>query len=216
MKKLKILNCYCGIGGNRKLWGEDNEITAIEYDPEIAKVYQANFPNDTVIVTDAHEYLLKHFAEYNFIWCSPPCPSHSRARFAVAVSGNELQKPIYPKMTLYEEIIMLKHHCKALWLVENVIPYYDFLIKPTVQLHRHPFWCNFSIEHFECDNERKHQDIRGPGEVYGFNLKGSKVKDRRQVLRNMVDPDLGLHIFNAAKKEMGLKVQENQAQLTLF
>ena len=58
---MKILNLYAGIGGNRKLWGEEHEITAIENVQEIADIYQEFFPNDRVIVTDAHDYLLKHF-----------------------------------------------------------------------------------------------------------------------------------------------------------
>ena len=29
-KKLKILNLYAGIGGNRKLWGNEHDITAVE------------------------------------------------------------------------------------------------------------------------------------------------------------------------------------------
>ena len=58
---MKILNLYAGIGGNRKLWGDGHEITAIEFNPEIAKIYQDFFPNDKVIVTDAHQYLLEHF-----------------------------------------------------------------------------------------------------------------------------------------------------------
>ena len=29
---MKVLNLYCGIGGNRKLW-EDVEVTAVELDP---------------------------------------------------------------------------------------------------------------------------------------------------------------------------------------
>lgn len=70
--QVKILNLYAGIGGNRKLWGDTHEITAVEYKPEIAKIYQDHFPNDTVIVTDAHQYLLDHFDEFDFIWSSPP------------------------------------------------------------------------------------------------------------------------------------------------
>ena len=27
---MKILNLYAGIGGNRKLWGDEHEITAVE------------------------------------------------------------------------------------------------------------------------------------------------------------------------------------------
>ena len=39
-KQLKILNLYAGIGGNLKLWGSEHEITAVEYDPNIAKIYE--------------------------------------------------------------------------------------------------------------------------------------------------------------------------------
>lgn len=74
---MKILNAYAGIGGNRKLWGDSHDITAVEYDPKIAAIYQDLFPNDTVIVGDAHQYLLEHYQEFDFIWCSPPCPTHS-------------------------------------------------------------------------------------------------------------------------------------------
>ena len=66
---MKILNLYCGIGGNRKLWnGQEHEIVAIELNPEIAKIYQDVFHNDKVIVTDENEYLLEHFKEFDFIW----------------------------------------------------------------------------------------------------------------------------------------------------
>ena len=30
---MRILNLYAGIGGNRKLWGEEHEVTAVE--PEV-------------------------------------------------------------------------------------------------------------------------------------------------------------------------------------
>ncbi|MFA6897226.1 MAG: hypothetical protein WCQ96_03000 [Patescibacteria group bacterium] len=64
---MKILNLYCGIGGNRKLWGNEHEITAVENNPQIAKIYQDFFPNDKVIVGDAHEYLLEHFKEFEIL-----------------------------------------------------------------------------------------------------------------------------------------------------
>lgn len=57
---IKVLNGYCGIGGNRKLW-ENVEVTAIDNNQEIAKIYKDNFPNDNVIIGDAHEFLLKHY-----------------------------------------------------------------------------------------------------------------------------------------------------------
>ena len=75
---MKILNIYAGIGGNRKLWGGEHEIIAVEHNPDIAAVYQDLYPNDTVIISDAHTYLLEHYKEFDFIWASPPCQSHSR------------------------------------------------------------------------------------------------------------------------------------------
>lgn len=63
---MKILNLYAGIGGNRKLWGNEHDIVAVEYDTKIAKIYQDFFPDDKVIVADAHQYLLEHYKEFDF------------------------------------------------------------------------------------------------------------------------------------------------------
>ena len=119
---MKILNLYAGIGGNRKLWSDEHEITAVEYDPNIANIYQTIFPNDRVIIGDAHQYLLEHFQEFDFIWSSPPCPTHSRARFGLGVGSGKV-KGVYPDMRLYQEIIFLDKHFKGKWCVENVIAY---------------------------------------------------------------------------------------------
>lgn len=139
---MKILNLYCGIGGNRKLWGDEHEITAVEIDPEIAKVYQDLFPKDKVIVGDAHEYLLSHYKEFDFIWSSPPCPTHSDIRRCAVHAGKT--HALYPDMTLYQEIIFLTHFGRNKWVVENVVPYYEPLI-PGMQIERHLFWANFFI-----------------------------------------------------------------------
>ncbi|GAG21491.1 unnamed protein product, partial [marine sediment metagenome] len=61
MNKMKILNLYAGIGGNRKLWGDEHEVTAVENNPEIAGIYQNNYPKDHVVIGDAHFYLLQHY-----------------------------------------------------------------------------------------------------------------------------------------------------------
>lgn len=37
---MKILNLYAGIGGNRKLWGDEHELWSIENSYEIAAAYQ--------------------------------------------------------------------------------------------------------------------------------------------------------------------------------
>ncbi len=73
---------------------------------------------DTVLIEDAHHYLLKHFREYDFIWSSPPCPSHSRLRMS------HKNNPVYPDMRLYQEIILLKYFYNGKFVIENVIPYY--------------------------------------------------------------------------------------------
>ena len=90
MIEIKILNLYSGIGGNRKLWSGDIEVTAVEYNPDIARVYQEFYPNDIVIVGDAHQYLLEHYKEYDFIWASPPCPTHSDIRRCGIVTGKQI------------------------------------------------------------------------------------------------------------------------------
>lgn len=195
---IKVLNLYAGIGGNRKLW-KDVEVTAVEINPDIAKIYHDLFPNDNVIVNDAHEYLLQHSEEYDFIWTSPPCQTHSSFRQNICVRYRGT-KPKFPNLKLYEEILFLKYNSKCLWIVENVKPYYKYLIEPNVVLGRHPFWCNFVLlkQEFTKDNIRKSQ-IPQLQVKYDFNLAGLKLKNKRQVLRNCVDPEIGLYVLDTIK-----------------
>ena len=138
---MKILNLYCGIGGNRELWGNEHNITAVEIDPKIAAKYQSLYPNDTVIVADAHEYLLDNFKEFHFIWTSPPCQTHSRANYFVQSIAKRCR---YPDMSLYQEIIFLQNFSKCPFAVENVIGYYTPLLQAQI-IGRHQIWANFKI-----------------------------------------------------------------------
>jgi DNA (cytosine-5)-methyltransferase 1 len=210
---MKILNLYCGIGGNRKLWGEDHDITAVELEPEIAEIYQGYFPNDNVIVADAHQYLLDHYSEFDFIWSSPPCPTHSEMRRCGTYKGQ--QPAVYPEMDLYQQIILLQYYAKkhTKYVVENVNPYYEPLIYPSKKLHRHFYWSNFPIGNFQVTNERKHLDIKVNSTVYGFNIYDTKAKNKVKILRNMVDPELGEHILNCA---LNIITKSNTKQQTLF
>ena len=140
---MKVLNLYACLGGNRYLW-DNCEVTAVELDPELARLYQERFPNDTVIVADAHQYLLDHYKEFDFIWSSPPCPSHSRMRKTNTGEGERKNAASYPDMKLYQEIIFLQHFFKGKWVVENVVPYYEPLIPGRV-IGRHLFWSNFRL-----------------------------------------------------------------------
>jgi len=189
-QKLKVLNLYAGIGGNRKLW-EDVEVTAVEIDEEIAGIYKYNFPNDKIIIGDAHEYLLTHYKEFDFIWASPPCPTHSRLNFS-------RKDKSYPNMTLYQEILFLKSWFKGKWVIENVIPYYDSLIKPSVELGRHFFWSNFNIPLKKFTNI----DVsRSTQEQLAKDLDMPIPRMcARLLLRNCLKPEIGLHIFQMAFK----------------
>lgn len=194
---MKILNLYAGIGGNRKLWGDEHEITAVEYDPQIAAVYKDLFPHDELVIGDAHDYLLNNFERFDFIWSSPPCQSHSSIRFnrAVKFLGS---KPVYPDMKLYEEVLFLQHHFEGLYVVENVVPYYDALI-PAQKINRHLYWANFEIGDLPRDPENLRAiQIPDLQKLHGFDLSGYKLSNKRQVLRNCVSPEVGLHILNKA------------------
>lgn len=194
---MRILNLYACIGGNRCFWGNEHEITAVEINPELAECYQKYFPNDKVIIGDAHQYLLDHYSEFDFIWSSPPCPTHSRMNMYLNNQGYIR----YPDMTLYEEIIFLKHFFKGKYCVENVISYYAPLIQPQIS-GRHYYWANFTVPHLS--NERKINDICGHNgsrnlmEFFPYDISiipGNKEK----VLRNCVDPKIGKAILSVVE-----------------
>jgi len=194
--KIKVLNLYCGIGGNRKLWANDKiEVTAVENNPEIAKIYQDFFPEDKVIVGDAHQYLLEHFKEFDFIWASPPCPSWSRIR----KMNPKQNKPIYPDMKLYQEILFLEGYFKGKWVVENVISWCKPLRNP-FKYKQHFYWANFIIDGKPNANRCHNAGNKALSNLKGFDLSNYQGVNKTKVLRNCVEPDAGVHIFNCAYK----------------
>ena len=195
---MKVVNLYSGLGGNRKLW-TDVEVTALELDLQVAAVYKRLYPDDNIIIGDAHKYLLKHYQEYDFIWASPPCQTHSSFRQNICVRYRGTP-PVYPDMKLWQEIVFLQANCDTKWVVENVKPYYPPFIKPTVELERHLFWSNFNIPEkvFDGVKIRKAQ-IPQLSEYHGLNLENDRLSNKRQLLRNCVHYDLGNHIFNASR-----------------
>ena len=201
MEKYRILNLYACLGGNRYKWDEvtDNlEITAVELDFEAARLYQERFPNDKVIIADAHQYLLDHYKDFDFIWSSPPCPTHSRARYA----RRNTTTPVYPDLKLYEEILFLENYFEGKYCVENVIPYYEPLIHAQKR-GRHLYWTNFILPNDL--NERKSSIMEGKDEVnkwcefhdYDFTkYKGEQRVDK--MARNLVDYEAGKTILETA------------------
>ena len=199
---MKVLNLYAGIGGNRKLW-QDVQVTAVEQDPDIAQVYSDFYPEDKIIIGDAHNYLLQNFKHFDFIWSSPPCPTHSRLSNST-LKGHGIYR--YPDMKLYQEIIFLKHFSTCQWVVENVKSYYTPLITP-IEFHRHYFWSNFIIRSKNIKNPIKglmNSVANEPAayqKILGINLAGISLpgtNKKRTVLRNCVLPELGKHIFDCA------------------
>jgi DNA (cytosine-5)-methyltransferase 1 len=195
---MKILNLYAGVGGNRKNWGEEHEITAVENVNYIADVYAALYPDDTLVREDAHQYLLDHFKEFDFIWSSPPCPTHSKLNTALA--GWDIHR--YPDMGLYQEVLFLKHFFKGKWVVENVEPYYAVLLQPTTFFNRHCFWSNFSIPVLGGADTQMSRDNskESISEKLGIELP-RWAKNQRKLLRNAVNPEIGAYILRQAMCE---------------
>jgi DNA (cytosine-5)-methyltransferase 1 len=214
---MRILNLYACLGGNRYKWGDDHEIVAVEWDEELAKLYQERFPNDTVIVADAHQYLLDHYKEFDFIWSSPPCPTHSRARYWTSSSYDTNVEPVYPDMTLYQEILFLKHYYKSKYVVENVIPYYDPLI-PAQKRGRHLYWANFVLPNVLSDRSFQiaaaKNEVRGLCEFHDYDFYKYKGKQPiNKIARNLVDYEAGKVILDTA---MGIIKKKDERQIEMF
>jgi DNA (cytosine-5)-methyltransferase 1 len=212
---MKILNLYSGIGGNRYKWGDNHDITAVEWDEELAILYQERFPKDKVIVSDAHQYLLDNYKEFDFIWSSPPCPTHSRARYwSIGANG---KSPIYPDMSLYQQILLLDFHFRGYWVVENVVPYYKPIFNPKKR-NRHLYWTNFNLPNDLGD--RTINVCQGKDELnrlcifHEYNFKNYKGKQSiLKIARNLVDYIAGKTILDTA---MGIMTKQDTTQTELF
>ena len=211
---MKILNLYACLGGNRYKWGDKHDITAVEWDEELARLYQERFPKDKVIVAEAHKYLLDHYKEFDFIWSSPPCPTHSRFNLSMKTK----RKMKYPDMKLYQEIIFLDNYFNGKYVVENVIPFYEPLI-PAKKRHRHLYWCNFNLP--KVLTERKNPDlsrtknlIDAMSEFHDYDFRKYKGKQRmNKIARNLVDYEAGKTILDTV---MGIMTKQDAKQTELF
>lgn len=207
---MKILNLFAGIGGNRTLWGDEHEITAIEDNREIAKIYLERFPQDIVFTTDAYKYLENTYDKFDFIWASPPCYTHSRTIFSLI--KQHLKTPTIPDLKLYGMMVFLSTWFKGKWVIENVIPFYKPLIKPTVQINRHYFWANFEIPKTKI-NTRAFFNLSWNQLCKVHHIDPELIKSlkstkeyrnhdiRRQVLRNILLPKIGRYILDYAMEK---------------
>ena len=212
---MKVLNLYAGLGGNRKHW-TGCDVTAVEMVPRIAAVYQRLHPQDTVIVGDAHQYLLDHYREFDFIWSSPPCQTHSKMAKA---TRHNLRR--YPDMSLYQEILFLKHFFEGPYVVENVVPFYEPLILGR-RAGRHIYWANFDVGDYVepvpsdfinlANLAGKQKLMDWLGIHYPENIYYGKNHCPAQILRNCVHPNEGLAIFKRALDSMKNWSKPNQGQ----
>jgi DNA (cytosine-5)-methyltransferase 1 len=223
MKKFKILNLYACLGGNRYKWDEvaeqaeiELEVTAVELDKELAYLYQERFPNDKVIVADAHQYLLDHYKEFDFIWSSPPCPSHSRVR--ISQKNRKTFIPLFPDLKLYEEIIFLDNHFDGKYTVENVLPYYEPLI-PAQKRGRHLYWTNFNLPN-KIGERKMFKNMIEVGctkqlsEFHNYDFTKYKGTQRlNKIARNLVDYEAGRTILETA---LGVISKSKSNQVNIF
>ena len=92
---------------------------------------------------------------------------------------------------LYELITFLKHFAsRKIWIVENVLPYYDPLIKPTAKVGRHLFWSNKTIfdKKFPADNLDKLQ--------------------HDSIERNRMNPEIGKYIIDQVTQHQSLEAEQ--------
>ena len=212
---MKILNLYAFLCIIRYKWGNEHDITSVELDPEAARLYQERFPNDKVIVADAHQYLLDHYKEFDFIWSSPPCPTHSRIRMSQRTQKFFIPK--YPSMILYEEIIFIKHHFKGKYCIENVIPYYEPLISAQKK-GRHLYWCNFILPNILSNRKSISMDAKDEVnkwcKFHDYDFRKYKGKQPiNKMARNLVDYEAGKTILDTV---LGIRKNQNKHQTELF
>lgn len=184
---MKILNLYAGIGGNRMFWPADAKVHAVETDPEAVKIYAELYPKDTIDTRPALDVLLSDYGEFDFVWASPPCTSHSRFRLA--------KSPELVDMTVYQLIIFLQTWFRKPWCVENVRPYYPLLI-PAIQRGRHLLWTNFYVPEFNVPEYEI--DQAGVEQLRIFHEFPPGLPYDRKMLRNACHPIIGEEVLNAA------------------
>ena len=196
-----VLNAYAGIGGNRHLWPSDWRVTAVEIDERTAAEYARRYPDDTVLVEDAHEHVLTRALEYDAVWSSPPCPTHSRL---AKVNASRWGKTLEVDPRLMAEVA----HLSALggrFVVENVHTYYRPAILPDLVTDRHYYWMSAApvmmppLDRVVIGTWQESATADALAIAYGLPpLAKGTVPNRTRAMRNAVVPLEGLVVAQAA------------------
>lgn len=209
---MKILNLYSGLGGNRLKW-DGHDITAIENDGNLCSIYSARFPDDTVWQEDAIEFVENEdLQQFDFIWASPPCTTHSRTTFFHGRKVPDLTQLFGLRMFLESNAF------HGLYCIENVQPYYKIPEEwqPSAKIDRHRFWTNFDLPSVDnlvnsrmLGTTRKDQNtiiingkIADLADYHDFPLEILMFFPTRKdkVLRNMLHYSIGKYILDYAIK----------------
>lgn len=199
---MRVLNAYAGIGGNRHLWPAEWDVTAVELDERVAAEYARRYPSDTVLVEDAHAFVLEHAHEFDAVWTSPPCPTHSRL---AKVNASRYGKKLEPDPRLMAEVAHLSSIDVA-YVVENVHTYYRPAILPDLVTDRHYYWMSrpplmlAPIERTIIGTwEGYSTSADDLADAYGLpRLERSSVPNRVRAMRNAVVPVEGLQVAMSA------------------
>ncbi len=151
---IKILDLFCGLGGVARGFQEyliekniKFEYYAVDIDFKILLTHKILNPKSITIKKDAYSLRDEELKEYDFIWASPPCETHSHLNF---YNWNNPKKFKPPDMRLYKLIKRL-HILNIPFIVENVKPYYKPPIKPCTKIGRHILWSNISLKPFKVN-----------------------------------------------------------------
>lgn len=85
--------------------------------------------------------------------------------------------------------------------MENVVGYYEPLLRPQ-EIARHYIWANFRIRPYNIKSRGHHNRIVKAQEKKGFDISPYGGIDKEKILRNCVEPELGLHILNESKRDI--------------
>lgn len=203
---MRVANLWAGIGGNTWNWDRSkHEVVHVELNEEIAQANRDLNPRDEVVVADAKKFLEENYSDFDYIWASPPCPSHASIRKAGAKNGQYSAK--IPDMDLYGVIVFLDEFFEGGWTVENVNPFYERLdeqekgrqealrrvVPPAQECGRHLFWSSHEVPEVSLDasnfnqcNNSELMDWLGRSVPHSFDS-----VEKRKVLRNCVHPRIG-------------------------
>lgn len=192
--KPKILNLYSGIGGTIHKLNDYSNITNVDNNKIVLEINKRLHPGSTNILCDAKEYLIKNYRNFDIILASPPCQPNTRLNYTL----NSQNIVRLPDLSIYEIVLFLEQFHKGLYMVENVISYFEPLIKPQI-LDRHFVWSNVKFKNIDMPNKfnLSSSNIKYLENSLGINLGKTKGLGKRkdQILRNCIHPGLGVQII---------------------